>query len=102
MLKLAALALILALAVYGFDYYTLGAADRPFSTKHVLLKPSGRIGVRLGFLGFGMFLTIFLCLRTSQEVGMAGAAGKRASLARFSRLAWRQCAVRDRVQERRP
>jgi len=54
------IALIAGLAAYGFDYYTMGAAARPFSAKHALLKPSGKIGVRLGFLGFGMFLAIFL------------------------------------------
>ncbi len=55
-----AIALFLALAVYGADYYTLGAADRPFSPKHALLKPSGAIGVKLGIVGFVMFLVIFL------------------------------------------
>jgi len=55
-----AIALITALAIYGFSYYTLASADRPFSPKHVLLKPSGAIGLKLGFLGFGMFLVIFL------------------------------------------
>jgi len=55
-----AIALIVGLAVYGFDYYTLGSADRPFSPKHVLLKPSGAIGIRLGVLGLAMFLAIFL------------------------------------------
>lgn len=55
-----AIALITALAVYGFNYYTLGSADRPFSPKHALLRPSGTIGLSLGFLGFGMFLVIFL------------------------------------------
>jgi hypothetical protein len=55
-----AIALIAGLAVYGFDYYTLSTGDRPFSPKHVLLKPSGKIGVQLGFLGLAMFLTIFL------------------------------------------
>jgi len=55
-----AIALITALAVYGFNYYTLASSDRPFSPKHVLLKPSGAIGLKLGFLGFGMFLVIFL------------------------------------------
>ncbi len=55
-----AIALIVGLAVYGFEYYTLGAADRPFSAKHALLKPSGTIGLRLGFLGLAMFFTIFL------------------------------------------
>jgi len=56
----AAITLIAGLAVYGFDYYILGAADRPFSAKHALLRPSGKIGLRLGFLGFAMFLSIFL------------------------------------------
>ena len=55
-----AIALVLGLAVYGANYYTLGAADRPFSPKHVLLKPSGSIGIKLGFLGFVIFFTIFL------------------------------------------
>jgi len=52
--------LLVALTVYGFDYYTLGTADRPFSPKHVALKPSGLIGIKLGFLGLAMFLVIFL------------------------------------------
>lgn len=55
-----AIALILAIAVYGFNYYTLSSADRPFSPKHALLRPSGEIGLKLGFLGLGMFLVIFL------------------------------------------
>lgn len=55
-----AISLILGLAIYGFNYYTLSTADRPFSPKHTLLKPSGPIGLKLGFLGFGMFLAIFL------------------------------------------
>jgi hypothetical protein len=52
--------LIVALTVYGFDYYTLSSADRPFSPKHMALKPSGMIGIKLGFLGLAMFLVIFL------------------------------------------
>ena len=36
-----AVALVLAIGAYGFDYYTLSAADRPFSPKHALLRPSG-------------------------------------------------------------
>jgi hypothetical protein len=55
-----AIALISALSVYGLGYYTLSSADRPFSPKHILLKPSGSIGLKLGFLGLGMFLAIFL------------------------------------------
>lgn len=57
---IAAICLIAALALYGFNYYTLGLADRPFSNKHSLLKPSGAVGVNLGILGLAMFLVIFL------------------------------------------
>ena len=55
-----AIALIATLSIYGFNYYTLSSADRPFSPKHVLLKPSGAIGLKLGFLGLAMFFAIFL------------------------------------------
>jgi hypothetical protein len=55
-----AVALIVGIAAYGLDYYTAGPHDRPFMTKHALLKPSGRIGINLGMLGVGMFLVIFL------------------------------------------
>ncbi len=53
-------ALVVGIFVYGFSYYTLSSAERPFSPKHALLKPSGAIGVKLGMLGLGMFLCIFL------------------------------------------
>lgn len=52
--------LIVALTVYGFDYYTLGLADRPFSPKHLALRPQGVIGLKLGWLGVAMFLIIFV------------------------------------------
>ena len=52
--------LILALTVYGFDYYSLGSADRPFSPKYAALRPSGTVGLKLGWLGVFMFLVIFL------------------------------------------
>jgi hypothetical protein len=52
--------LITALTVYGWSYYTLSAADRPFSPKHAALRPSGTIGIKLGILGVAMFLIIFL------------------------------------------
>lgn len=55
-----AIALVLVLVVYGFDYYTLDAAHRPFSSKHAVLKPSGAIGLRLGEFAFLLFCTIFL------------------------------------------
>ena len=52
--------LIVALTVYGFDYYRLGSAERPFSPKYQALRPSGVIGLKLGWLGVFMFLIIFL------------------------------------------
>jgi hypothetical protein len=55
-----AIAALLALTVYGWDYYTLSAADRPFSPKHALLRPSGTIGLKLGFVGMFVFFAIFL------------------------------------------
>lgn len=56
----AAGALVLAVSVYGYDYYTLGAANRPLSPKHSLLRPSGSIGLKLGMLGVSMFFLIYL------------------------------------------
>ncbi len=55
-----ALAVILVIGGYGFNYYTLGAAQRPFSPKHELLRPSGTIGIKLGMLGVLMFFLIYL------------------------------------------
>jgi hypothetical protein len=52
--------LFLALSLYGFDYYTLSAGQRPLSPKYDLLKPSGGIGLKLGMLGLAMFFAIFL------------------------------------------
>ena len=50
----------LAIFFYGFDYYKLSAIDRPFSPKHHLLRPSGSIGLYLGFIGVALFVGIFL------------------------------------------
>ena len=55
-----ATALVLAIAAYGIDYYTLGAAARPLAPKHALLRPSGAIGIKLGILGVGLFFLIYL------------------------------------------
>src|SRR6266481_6875471 len=55
-----AAALVAGIFAYGFNYYILSAADRPFSPKHALLKPSGPVGVKLGMFGLAMFLVIFL------------------------------------------
>ena len=50
----------LAIFIYGFDYYKMSAIDRPFSPKHHLLRPSGPIGLYLGFIGVALFFGIFL------------------------------------------
>ena len=55
-----AVAAIVALVLYGEDYYRLSQADRPFSPKHHLLKPSGVVGINLGLLGVLMLCGIFL------------------------------------------
>lgn len=55
-----ALAVVLVIAGYGFDYYTLSSTERPFSPKHEILRPSGTIGIRLGMLGVLMFFLIYL------------------------------------------
>lgn len=52
--------LLLCLVIYGADYYWLSAAHRALSPKHGLLKPSGTIGLRLGMIGFLMFLLIYI------------------------------------------
>lgn len=57
---LAAAAVILVFAGYGYDYYTLGMAQRPFSPKHDALRPGGAIGIKLGMLGVFMFFLIYL------------------------------------------
>jgi hypothetical protein len=51
---------LVALTLYGADYYRLSQADRPFSPKHHLLKPSGAVGINLGVLGVLMLCGIFL------------------------------------------
>jgi hypothetical protein len=57
---LTALAIVLIIGGYGFNYYTLGAADRPFSPKHDALRPSGPIGIKLGMFGVFLFFLIYL------------------------------------------
>jgi hypothetical protein len=47
-------------AGYGLDYYLLGSQERPFSPKHMMLRPSGPIGVNLGVFGVLLFFIIYL------------------------------------------
>jgi hypothetical protein len=55
-----ALAVVLVITGYGWNYYALSPAQRPFSPKHQLLRPSGTIGIKLGMLGVLMFFLIYL------------------------------------------
>ena len=55
-----AFAVVLVIGGYGYDYYSLSSAQRPFSPKHDLLRPSGSIGIRIGMLGVLMFFLIYL------------------------------------------
>jgi hypothetical protein len=57
---LLALAVVLVIAGYGLDYYTLGSLDRPYSPKFEQLKPSGTIGIKLGMFGVFLFFLIYL------------------------------------------
>jgi|HubBroStandDraft_6_1064221.scaffolds.fasta_scaffold00283_8 hypothetical protein len=57
---LLALAVVLIIGGYGFNYYTLSAIDRPYSPKFDQLKPSGTIGIKLGMLGVFLFFLIHL------------------------------------------
>jgi hypothetical protein len=59
-LYLLAIVTNLAIFFYGFDYYKLAAMDRPFSPKHHMLRPSGPVGLYLGFMGVALFAGIFL------------------------------------------
>lgn len=57
---LLAAAVVLVIAGYGYDYYSLGAAQRPFSPKHDVLRPSGTLGMKLGMFGVILFFLIYL------------------------------------------
>jgi len=57
---MAALAVVLVIAGYGYNYYTLSSGERPFSPKHEFLRPSGSVGIKLGMLGVFMFFLIYL------------------------------------------
>jgi len=57
---LLALAVVLVIAGYGLDYYTLSAVERPLSPKHDALRPSGSIGIKFGMFGVFLFFLIYL------------------------------------------
>ncbi len=48
---IAGIASLILLSWYGYDYYRLPLTERPFSSDHASLKPSGMIGHGLGIIG---------------------------------------------------
>lgn len=60
LMSLIAIGAVVALMLYGGDYYRLSQADRAFSPKHHLLRPSGIVGINLGLLGVLLLCGIFL------------------------------------------
>jgi len=57
---LTAIMIILVIALYGLDYYRLDIPNRSYHSKHFDLRPTGRIGLRLGMLGAILFCGLFL------------------------------------------
>ncbi len=60
----ASIVLGVAMAIYGWSYYILPQAQRPFSYKHIQLKPSGTVGLKLGMFGFSS-LSLSICIRSA-------------------------------------
>jgi len=54
------LAGILSVAYVGFPYYRLATAERAYSPLQAIFRPSGIVGLKLGFAGLGLFLCLFL------------------------------------------
>jgi len=59
-MSLIAIGAMVILMFYGGDYYRLSQAERAFSPKHHLLRPSGIVGINLGLLGVLLLCGIFL------------------------------------------
>ncbi len=77
-----AMGLALIQLAYGLNYYILSQADRAISPKHMFLKPSGIIGLRLGMIGF-------VLLSAQESLALAWETRQCAPLAGFS------CPARD-------
>ena len=60
LMSLIAIGAMVILMFYGGDYYRLSQAERAFSPKHHLLRPSGIVGINLGLLGVLLLCGIFL------------------------------------------
>ena len=62
-----------AFAAYGFDYYTLPWKDRPFSPKHMLLRPSGLDRRQSGSIRRALYFSSSICIRCANAgAGLAG------------------------------
>lgn len=60
LIVLAVIAAVVALSVYGFDYYRLPPVLRARSPKHAVLRSSGWAGIRTGILGALGFAVLYL------------------------------------------
>ena len=56
----AAVTLTAALAAYGWNYYILDEAQRPYSPLHAQLRPSGTVGLKLGMFGLFLFSLVYV------------------------------------------
>lgn len=52
--------LIITVAYFGFPYFRMGQLERAYSPLRPLFRPSGSVGLRLGFFGLGLFFLLFL------------------------------------------
>jgi len=57
---IAVVGLILAALYTGLPYYRLAEADRAYSTLRPMFRPSGAVGLKLGFFGLALFVCLFL------------------------------------------
>ena len=55
-----AIGMAVTFTIHGWGYYVLDQGHRPLSPLHADLKPSGRIGLRLGMFGIGLFVLVYL------------------------------------------
>lgn len=51
---------VAALLYYGAGYYLTAPLERPYHPRHLMLRPSGQVGLGLGIFGVFLFCLIFL------------------------------------------
>ena len=56
----AMIGVIIVALYFGLPYYRLAETDRAYSPLRALFRPSGAVGLKLGFFGLALFLCLFL------------------------------------------